>query len=107
MFAPMMIAGHICMSTKHALSTVLSSIIGDLAYLFHEILYRYDLQVALFVLLGIILAGVALGYWIVRRFVISKEYGSVDVGVAQFVKWAMRVIGTTFILQVCICVTTK
>ncbi|MCI05418.1 hypothetical protein A2U01_0026471, partial [Trifolium medium] len=56
--------------------------------------------IALFVLLGIILAGAALGYWIVRRFVISKEDGSVDAGVAQFVKWAMRVIGTTFVLQV-------
>ncbi|PNX89501.1 hypothetical protein L195_g045621, partial [Trifolium pratense] len=63
--------------------------------------------VALFVLLGIILAGAALGYWIVRRFVISKEDGSVDAGVAQFVKWAMRVIGTTFVLQVCICVNAK
>ena len=61
----------------------------------------------LYYVLGIIFAGVALGYWIVRRFVISKEDGSVDAGVAQFVKWAMRVIGTTFILQVCICVTTK
>lgn len=55
--------------------------------------------VALSVLLGIILAGAALGYWIVRKFVISKEDGSVDAGVAQFVKWAMRVIGTTFVLQ--------
>lgn len=64
--------------------------------------FTYDLQVALFVLLGIILAGAALGYWIVRKFVISKEDGSVDAGVAQFVKWAMRIIGTTFILQVCI-----
>ncbi|PNX63073.1 hypothetical protein L195_g061441, partial [Trifolium pratense] len=63
--------------------------------------------VALFVLLGIILAGAALGYWIVRRFVISKEDGSVDAGVAQFVKWAMRVIGTTFVVQVCICVNAK
>ncbi|KAK2356435.1 transmembrane protein [Trifolium repens] len=53
----------------------------------------------LYYVLGIIFAGVALGYWIVRRFVISKEDGSVDAGVAQFVKWAMRVIGTTFIMQ--------
>jgi len=58
-------------------------------------------QVAVFVILGIILAGAALGYLIVRRFVISKEDGSVDAGVAQFVKWAMRIIGSTFILQVC------
>lgn len=69
--------------------------------------FTSDLQVALFVLLGIILAGAALGYWIVRRFVISKEDGTVDAGVAQFVKWAMRIIGATFVLQVCICVYTK
>lgn len=90
----------------------LSSIIWNLvcqpaANSSYEILYLYDLQVALSVLLGIILAGAALGYWIVRKFVISKEDGSVDAGVAQFVKWAMRVIGTTFVLQVCIFVNTK
>jgi hypothetical protein len=39
------------------------------------------------------LAGAALGYWTVRRFVISKEDGSVDAGVGQFVKWGMRVTG--------------
>ncbi|KAK7860866.1 hypothetical protein CFP56_029124 [Quercus suber] len=55
-------------------------------------------RVSLFVLVGIVLAGAALGYWIVRKFVISKD-GGVDVGIAQFVKWAMRIIGTTSILQ--------
>ena len=35
----------------------------------------------------------------VRKFVISKD-GSVDDGVAQFVKWGMRIIASTFILQV-------
>uniref|UniRef100_A0A2N9EGS0 Uncharacterized protein n=1 Tax=Fagus sylvatica TaxID=28930 RepID=A0A2N9EGS0_FAGSY len=54
--------------------------------------------VSIFMLVGIVLAGAALGYWIVRKFVISKD-GSVDVGIAQFVKWAMRIIGTTSILQ--------
>ncbi|KAI9120488.1 hypothetical protein K1719_007521 [Acacia pycnantha] len=54
--------------------------------------------VAVFVIVGIILAGAALGYWIVRRFVISKD-GSVDSSVAQFVKWAMRILGATFVLQ--------
>jgi len=60
------------------------------------------LQVAVFVLLGVILAGAALGYWIVRRFVISKEDGTVDAGVAQFVKIAMYIMGVTSIFQVCI-----
>ncbi|XP_021888738.1 uncharacterized protein LOC110807792 [Carica papaya] len=54
--------------------------------------------VAIFALVGIVLAGAALGYWIVRKFVISKD-GNVDASVSQFVKWAMRVIATTFILQ--------
>lgn len=58
------------------------------------------MQVSLFLLVGIIIAGAALGYWIVRKFVISED-GSVYVGIAQFVKWAMRVLAATLILQVC------
>ncbi|XP_028057862.1 uncharacterized protein LOC114261756 isoform X2 [Camellia sinensis] len=34
----------------------------------------------------------------VQKFVISDD-GSVDVGVAQFVKWAMHIIAATFIFQ--------
>ncbi|XP_028096526.1 uncharacterized protein LOC114296426 isoform X3 [Camellia sinensis] len=44
------------------------------------------------------IGGAALGHWMVRKFVISDD-GSVDVGVAQFVKWAMRIIAATFIFQ--------
>ncbi|CAK7341535.1 unnamed protein product [Dovyalis caffra] len=44
------------------------------------------------------ISGAGLGYWMVRKFVISKD-GSVDDGVAQFVKWAMRIIASTFIFQ--------
>lgn len=92
--------------------TIYGSVLGAGSFLLHQfsmivnsILQSFGMSeemhnpVALFVLLGIILAGAALGYWIVRKFVISKEDGSVDAGVAQFVKWAMRIIGTTFILQ--------
>ncbi|THG19558.1 hypothetical protein TEA_016249 [Camellia sinensis var. sinensis] len=57
--------------------------------------------VSIFVLLGIVAAGAALGYWMVQKFVISDD-GSVDVGVAQFVKWAMHIIAATFIFQVAI-----
>ncbi|THG00541.1 hypothetical protein TEA_017456 [Camellia sinensis var. sinensis] len=57
--------------------------------------------VSIFVLVGIVVAGAALGHWMVRKFVISDD-GSVDVGVAQFVKWAMRIIAATFIFQVAI-----
>ncbi|KAK7336296.1 hypothetical protein VNO77_16832 [Canavalia gladiata] len=92
--------------------TIYGSVVGAGSFLLHQfslfvnsILQSFGMNeemhnpVAVFVLLGIILAGAALGYWIVRRFVISKEDGGVDAGVAQFVKWAMRIIGTTFILQ--------
>ncbi|CAL5431699.1 unnamed protein product [Camellia sinensis] len=47
----------------------------------------------------------ALGYWMVWKFVITED-GSVDVGVAQFVKWAMRVITATFIFLVAIAFIT-
>ncbi|CAL5356850.1 unnamed protein product [Camellia sinensis] len=55
-------------------------------------------QVSIFVLLEIVVAGAALGYWMVWKFVISDDV-SVDVGVAQFVKWAMCIIAATFIFQ--------
>ncbi|KAL9331408.1 hypothetical protein ACSQ67_001018 [Phaseolus vulgaris] len=77
----------------HQFSLILNSIFQSLGM--SEEMYN---PVAIFVILGIILSGAALGYWIVRKFVISKEDGSVDAGVAQFVKWAMRIIGTTLIL---------
>ena len=48
----------------------------------------------------IILAGAALGYWIVRKYVISED-GSIDAGIANFVKWAMRVLAVVSVLQVC------
>ncbi|XP_031480672.1 uncharacterized protein LOC116250853 [Nymphaea colorata] len=54
--------------------------------------------VSLFVFVGILLAGAGLGYWGVRKFVLSSD-GSVDIGVAQFVKWAMRIIGVLFIFE--------
>ncbi|KAE9599664.1 putative NEMP family, major facilitator superfamily domain-containing protein [Lupinus albus] len=92
--------------------TIYGSVLGVGSVILHQfsafvnsILQSFGLSeemhnpVAIFVLLGIILAGAALGYWIVRRFVISEEDGTVDTGVAQFVKWAMRIVGATFILQ--------
>ncbi|KAI5316674.1 hypothetical protein L3X38_036381 [Prunus dulcis] len=91
--------------------TIYGSLLGAGSFLFHQfsmlvnsILLNFGLSeemhnpVSVFLLVGIILAGAALGYWIVRRFVVSKD-GTVDVGIAQFVKWAMRIIGTTSILQ--------
>ncbi|XP_044471129.1 uncharacterized protein LOC123200081 [Mangifera indica] len=91
--------------------TIYGSVLGAGSFLLHQfsvlvnsILVSFGLSeemhnpVSIFLLVGIVLAGAALGYWIVRKFVISKD-GTVDVGVAQFVKWAMRIIATTSIFQ--------
>ncbi|KAJ8529012.1 hypothetical protein K7X08_035847 [Anisodus acutangulus] len=77
----------------HQFSMLISSFVSNfgLGEEFHN-------PVAVFILVGIILAGAGLGYWLVRKFVISDD-GNVDVGVAQFVKWAIRVVGITFVFQ--------
>ncbi|XP_057722879.1 uncharacterized protein LOC130936751 isoform X2 [Arachis stenosperma] len=58
-------------------------------------------EVAIFVILSIILAGAALVYSVVSRFVFSEQDGTKAAGVARFVilKWEMRIIGSTFIFQ--------
>ncbi|PKI69171.1 hypothetical protein CRG98_010438 [Punica granatum] len=91
--------------------TLYGSMLGAGSFLLHQfsmmvnaLLVNFGLSeemhnpVSLFLLIGIIIAGAALGYWIVRKFVISED-GTVDVGVAQFVKWAMRVVAATLIFQ--------
>ncbi|KAE8699228.1 anaphase-promoting complex subunit 6-like isoform X1 [Hibiscus syriacus] len=81
-----------------------SFLLHQLSGLVNSILINFGLSedmhntVAIFVLVGIFLSGAALGYWMVRKFVISED-GIVDVGVAEFVKWAMRIIASAFIFQ--------
>ena len=55
----------------------------------------------MFLLVGITLSGAALGYWAVQKFVLSSD-GTVDAGIALFVKWAMRIFALVFTLQVTI-----
>ncbi|KAH7316256.1 hypothetical protein KP509_21G085500 [Ceratopteris richardii] len=54
--------------------------------------------VGIFILLAIGLMGAWLGYWGVRKMVLAED-GTIDVGTAQFVKWALRIIGSVMILQ--------
>ncbi|XP_047307700.1 uncharacterized protein LOC124911283 isoform X2 [Impatiens glandulifera] len=91
--------------------TLYGSAIGAGSFLLHQfsslvnsVLMNFGMTeemhnpVSVFLFVGILLAGAALGYWIVRKFVISED-GTVDGGVVQFVKWAMRILAATFILQ--------
>ncbi|XP_061367215.1 uncharacterized protein LOC133310315, partial [Gastrolobium bilobum] len=93
--------------------TIYGSVLGAGSFLLHQfsvfinsILQSFGMSeemhipVSISVLLGILLAGAALGYWGLRRFILSKEDGGVDAGVAQFVKWAMRTVGATLVSQV-------
>eukprot|EP01018_Ginkgo_biloba_P009723 Gb_34412 [translate_table: standard] len=77
----------------HYLSGLVSSILQKLGL--GEEMYN---PVAVFLLVGIVLAGAWLGYWGVRKFVLSED-GSVDIGTAQFVKWAIRIVAIITILQ--------
>lgn len=77
----------------HYFSTLVSSILENFGL--SEELYN---PVSIFLLVAIVLTGAGFGYWMVRRFILSKD-GSVDAGIAQFVKWAMRVVATFFIMQ--------
>ncbi|WOL15291.1 hypothetical protein Cni_G24072 [Canna indica] len=77
----------------HYFSTMVNSLL--VSFGLNEELHN---PVSVFLVVGIVIAGAALGYWIVRKFVLSED-GRVDVGIAKFVKWAMRFIGVVFILQ--------
>ncbi|EFJ10546.1 hypothetical protein SELMODRAFT_23411, partial [Selaginella moellendorffii] len=55
--------------------------------------------IAIFCLMGVLTVGAYMGYWGVRKFILTNE-GDVDSGTATFVKWAIRLFGATMLLQV-------
>ncbi|KAL5209226.1 hypothetical protein ABZP36_004849 [Zizania latifolia] len=77
----------------HYLSTLVASILENFGL--SEEMHN---PVSIFLLVAIVLTGAGFGYWMVRRFVLSKD-GNVDAGIAQFVKWAMRVVAICFVMQ--------
>ncbi|KAI3721883.1 hypothetical protein L2E82_32902 [Cichorium intybus] len=93
---------------------IMSSVLGAGSFVVHSLLsflnsfllnfgISQEVQnpVSVFVVLGVILLGAGFGYWLVRKYIISED-GEVDVGVAQFIKWSMRIIAVT-----CIILSTK
>lgn len=57
------------------------------------------MQLGIFLLVWVILAGAWFGFWGVRKLVLTEE-GSVDAGVAYFVEWAILIVSAVLILQV-------
>ncbi|KAI7728787.1 hypothetical protein M8C21_015523 [Ambrosia artemisiifolia] len=54
--------------------------------------------VAAFLLAFVVLCGAWLGFWAVRKLVLTED-GSIDTGVAQFVAWSIRIVASCMILQ--------
>ncbi|XP_045812157.1 uncharacterized protein LOC123906310 [Trifolium pratense] len=53
---------------------------------------------AIFLLTFVAIAGAWLGFWVVKKLVLTEE-GSVDISTAQFVAWAIRILAAIMILQ--------
>ncbi|KAJ7944536.1 nuclear envelope integral membrane protein 1 isoform X1, partial [Quillaja saponaria] len=53
---------------------------------------------AIFLLAFIALTGAWLGFWVVRKLVLTED-GSVDISTSYFVAWAIRILAAVFILQ--------
>lgn len=62
---------------------------------------RLLLQLAIFLLLFLVIAGAWLGFWVVHKLVLEED-GSIDTGVSQFVAWSIRFLASALILQVSI-----
>lgn len=46
-----------------------------------------------------VIAGAWLGFWFVRKFVLTDD-GKIDNGVSWFVVWSYRIVATVMILEV-------
>ncbi|XP_031479735.1 uncharacterized protein LOC116250269 isoform X2 [Nymphaea colorata] len=75
------------------LSGLLHSVLSDIGL--NEDIYN---PVALFLLVCLVLAGAWLGFWGVRKLVLSED-GAVDASVSLFVRWAIRIFGAVMITQ--------
>ncbi|XP_028774287.1 uncharacterized protein LOC114731318 isoform X1 [Neltuma alba] len=53
---------------------------------------------AIFLLAFVVLAGAWLGFWVVRKLVLTED-GSVDVNTSHFVAWSIRILAAVMILQ--------
>ncbi|EEF37112.1 conserved hypothetical protein [Ricinus communis] len=53
---------------------------------------------AIFLVAFVVLAGAWMGFWAVRKLVLTEE-GSVDISTSYFVAWSIRILGVIMILQ--------
>ncbi|EYU44506.1 hypothetical protein ABFS82_08G059200 [Erythranthe guttata] len=53
---------------------------------------------AIFLLVSLAITGAWLGFWVVRKLVLTED-GSIDIGVSHFVTWSIRIVACVMILQ--------
>ena len=57
------------------------------------------MQLGIFLLVFLVIAGAWLGFWVVHKLVLTED-GNIDVGVSHFVAWSIRILASVMILQV-------
>lgn len=58
-----------------------------------------ELQLAIFLLAFLVLTGAWMGFWAVRKLVLTED-GSIDISTSNFVAWSIRILAAVMILQV-------
>ncbi|XP_057542094.1 uncharacterized protein LOC130820657 [Amaranthus tricolor] len=72
--------------------------------LFHTVLSEMGISedmyipLEIFLLLFIAIAGAWLGFWVVRKLILTEE-GAIDTTISIFVAWSIRLLGAVMILQ--------
>ncbi|KAK6258669.1 NEMP family - like 1 [Theobroma cacao] len=77
----------------HYLPRLLHSILSEMGI--SEDMYN---PLAIFLLGFVVLAGAWLGFWVVRKLVLTED-GSIDISTSQFVAWSIRILALIMILQ--------
>lgn len=81
-----------------------SFLLGYVPRLLHSIFVEMGIgedlynPLVIFLLLFLILAGAWLGFWVVRKLILTED-GSIDIGVSNFVAWSIWIFGAVMILQ--------
>ncbi|GAV67992.1 LOW QUALITY PROTEIN: Acetyltransf_1 domain-containing protein/AA_kinase domain-containing protein/DUF2215 domain-containing protein [Cephalotus follicularis] len=81
-------------------SFLLRYLLGSIRSMLVEIGISEDMYnpVCIFLVAFVVLAGAWLGFWVVRKLVLTED-GSVDISTSQFVAWSIRIVAALMILQ--------
>ncbi|GFY99448.1 transmembrane protein [Actinidia rufa] len=87
----------ICLSPLYASQKDFLRLLVDETMHVYQVSFPYN-ELAIFLLLFLVIAGAWLGFWVVRKLVLTED-GLIDIGVSHFVAWSIRMIAAVMILQ--------